>query len=252
MISSCQLLQDADIDITFDHLLDLMRQSRKMLLPGGRPYWKPSLEHAIAVGERLNELYNALPGRKHSVEMISKRESLEIDPSTDPKHVLLRQPVSMRTRLIDCLRTARAERSVAIFTSFLTTKGRSVRLVSKNTWVNRIRHMLLDDKSSAEFKSLNVSEYLLSELSSRWIYCRQLSVVVKLFQFGVALHSDFGSYRVELIVKLFDRIIDLHNFQFVLMHLNAHEHAAVFARIGKSFSIVLFIICTLTSYLLQY
>ena len=232
IIGACQLLQDIDIDPTFDRLLDLMRQSRKMLLPGGKPYWRPSLDHGIAVGERLYELYNSLPGRKHSVEMISKRESLEVDTSTDPKHVLQRQPVSMRTRLIDCIKTARAERSVAMFTSFLTTKGRSVRLVSKNAWINRIRHMMQDDKSSAEFKSVNMSEYLISELGARWIYCRQLSMAVKLFQFGMALHSDFGSYRVELIVKLFDRIIDLHNFQFVLMHLNAHEHAAIFARIG--------------------
>jgi hypothetical protein len=42
-----------------------------------------------------------------------------------------------------------------------------------------------------------------------------------------------GSYRVELVVMWFDRILDLHNFEVILMVLNAEEQAALYARIGK-------------------
>jgi hypothetical protein len=39
-------------------------------------------------------------------------------------------------------------------------------------------------------------------------------------------------YRVELLVMIFDRIVDIHNFEFINMLLNAEEQAAVYARIG--------------------
>ena len=37
---------------------------------------------------------------------------------------------------------------------------------------------------------------------------------------------------MELVILLYTRLIDVHNFEFVLMNLNADEHAAVVARIG--------------------
>jgi hypothetical protein len=42
----------------------------------------------------------------------------------------------------------------------------------------------------------------------------------------------FGTFRVEVVVLLFDRIIDLHNFELVMMVLSAPEAAAVHGRIG--------------------
>lgn len=236
-MNTCQLLDDRDIDTTLDRLLHLMKASRKMALANGRSYWVPSLAHAIATGDKLFELYSNLPTRKRSIETVSKRESLEVDTSTEPKHVHLKAPTSLRVRLNNAYeykRSAKAERYIQKFLALLATKAHSVRLVSKNTWINRIRHIMLDAHSSAEFKSANLGEYLTAELVHRWLYCRQLAVLVQLYTFGMALYSEFGSYRVELIVKLFDRVVDLHNFQFVLMHLSAHEHAALLARIGEN------------------
>ena len=37
---------------------------------------------------------------------------------------------------------------------------------------------------------------------------------------GVVLKSNAGSYRVELIVTLFHRIVDLENFEFIIGELN--------------------------------
>lgn len=232
IMNACQMLEDRDIDNILDRLLHLMKASRKMALANGRSHWAPSLAHAISTGDKLYELYNNLATRKKSIETVSKRESLEVDTSTDPKHVHMKTPTSMRHRLIESFRSAKVERYVAKFAALLATKAHSVRLVSKNTWINRIRHLMTDAHSSAEFKSAHLGEYLTAELVHRWIYCRQLSVLVQLYTFGKALYSEFGSYRVELIVRLYDRIVDLHNIQFVLMHLSAHEHAALLARIG--------------------
>jgi hypothetical protein len=210
-----------------------MKQARRMMLSTGYQYWTPSLPHAIAAGDKLFEMYSNLAGRKRSIETISKREALEIDDTMDPQHLQFKVPPALKTRFLVSYRTSRAQAYVSKFTSLIANFGRSVRLVSKNTWINRLRNMMSDPHPSPEYRSVHTLEYLVAELAHRWIYCRQLSVLVQLYYFGVVAHSSFGSYRVELIVKLFDRIVDLHNFQFVLMHLTAAEHAAVMARIGE-------------------
>jgi hypothetical protein len=210
-----------------------MKQARRMMLSTGYQYWTPSLPHAIAAGDKLFEMYSNLAGRKRSIETISKREALEIDNTMDPQHLQFKVPPALKTRFLVSYRTSRAQAYVSKFTSLIANFGRSVRLVSKNTWINRLRNMMSDPHPSPEYRSVHTLEYLVAELAHRWIYCRQLSVLVQLYYFGVVAHSSFGSYRVELIVKLFDRIVDLHNFQFVLMHLTAAEHAAVMARIGE-------------------
>jgi len=92
-------------------------------------------------------------------------------------------------------------------------------------------------------------------MSTRWIKASHLALLVACFTAGRVAKTDFGSYRVELIVLLYvavlmflldyahlvfnvpfinryARVIDLHNFEFVLANLTADEHAAVIARIG--------------------
>lgn len=233
ILNTCQLLEDQDIDATLDRLLFLMKQSRKMMLSSGYQYWTPSLAFAIAAGDKLHDMYSTLAGRRRSTETVSKRESLEVDDSTDPLHLQFKVPTALKTRFLTSYRTSRTQAYVNKFTSLISNFGRSVRLVSKNTWINRLRNTMKDARPSAEYRSAHLLEYLLAELGHRWVYCRQLSVAVQLYSFGVVAHSNFGSYRVELIVKLFDRIVDLHNFQFVLMHLTSVEYAALLARIGR-------------------
>ena len=43
---------------------------------------------------------------------------------------------------------------------------------------------------------------------------------------------QFGTYRVEVVVTLFNRIVDLHNFDMVLSVLTPHEVGCVQCRIG--------------------
>ena len=43
---------------------------------------------------------------------------------------------------------------------------------------------------------------------------------------------EFGTYCCELVILLFSRVTDLHNFEIVLSELEPMEVAAVYARIG--------------------
>ena len=44
--------------------------------------------------------------------------------------------------------------------------------------------------------------------------------------------DGFGSYRVELVVSLFSRLVDIHNFEVVLSRLTPEEAGCVYARLG--------------------
>jgi hypothetical protein len=61
---------------------------------------------------------------------------------------------------------------------------------------------MAENTSSAEFKSTNVVEFLTCELYDRWIYCRQLSLLVEHFKFGKVAQSAYGSYRVRWVCVL--------------------------------------------------
>ena len=43
----------------------------------------------------------------------------------------------------------------------------------------------------------------------------------------------YSTYRVEVIVSLFPRVFDLHNFELVLKLLSPHELAYLYCRIGR-------------------
>ena len=42
----------------------------------------------------------------------------------------------------------------------------------------------------------------------------------------------FGTYRVDLVVTLFSRVLDLHNFEVVMHCLTPFEVACTYCRIG--------------------
>jgi hypothetical protein len=100
------------------------------------------------------------------------------------------------------------------------------------TWGRRLTEVK-ESTGSDEYKASMVLEFFEAELTSLWLYCVHLSILLELFTpIGLAARSSLGSYRVELVILLFDRILDLHNFEFVLMVLNAEEQSALYARLG--------------------
>jgi len=68
--------------------------------------------------------------------------------------------------------------------------------------------------------------------ATKWIYARHLALIAKCFRTGTLKKTDFGTYRVELIVSLFCRIKDSHNFDLVLASVTAEEHGMLMARLG--------------------
>jgi hypothetical protein len=92
---------------------------------------------------------------------------------------------------------------------------------------------MFESNGTDEMKSVAVLEFFEIMMSTFWLYCRHLALILEVFHIGCAAKSCMGSYRVELVVMWFDRILDLHNFEVILMVLNAEEQAALYARIGK-------------------
>ena len=61
-----------------------------------------------------------------------------------------------------------------------------------------------------------------------------LSLLLKMFEQigGINKTEYFGTYRVDLVVTLFSRILDLHNFELVMHCLTPYEAGCVYMKIG--------------------
>lgn len=100
-------------------------------------------------------------------------------------------------------------------------------------WGKRLLEVVIESTGSDEYKSAALLEFFETELANGWLHCRYLALILELFSpLGIAQRSSHGSYRVELIILFFDRIVDLHNFDMILQALNAEEHAALICRLG--------------------
>jgi hypothetical protein len=86
---------------------------------------------------------------------------------------------------------------------------------------SRFDKILNDSKASAEFKSSLILYFLTTHLASRYFTVSQMAVIMEIFSIGMVSKTSFGSYRVELLVFLFGRILDLHNIHQILRVLTA-------------------------------
>jgi hypothetical protein len=87
---------------------------------------------------------------------------------------------------------------------------------------------------SSRAKSARLLDYLQETFSKVWLKSRQLALILKFYeQYGTLDRTEhFGTYRVDLVVSLFSRLLDVHNFEVVLNVLTPKEIGCVFARIG--------------------
>jgi hypothetical protein len=68
---------------------------------------------------------------------------------------------------------------------------------------------------------------------AKCLKCRHIAVILKLFDEGRREETpDFGSYRVDMLISLYSRIVDIHNMDCVLAILSAAEQACFIQRIG--------------------
>lgn len=64
------------------------------------------------------------------------------------------------------------------------------------------------------------------------IRCKHLAYVLYLFTAGGYPRTDFGSYRVELVIALLSRVQDVQNIDLVMSFLTKVEQSCVIARLG--------------------
>ena len=121
---------------------------------------------------------------------------------------------------------------IETFRSF-NLKGKQHQM--KAFWSKRLFEVMYESNGTDEMKSAAILEFLEIMMSTWWVYCRHISLILELFSIGSAAKSSMGSYRVEMVVMWFDHILDLQNFELILMVLNAEEQAAIYMRIGKYF-----------------
>mmetsp|Transcript_26381 Transcript_26381/g.39138 ORF Transcript_26381/g.39138 Transcript_26381/m.39138 type:complete len:1369 (+) Transcript_26381:243-4349(+) len=82
-------------------------------------------------------------------------------------------------------------------------------------------------------KSVRTVSALEDIIGRVWIRARHLAMMVSKFRIGVARKTaTFGTYRVEVVVRLFSRVVDVHNFDLVLRILTPFEYACVVCRLG--------------------
>jgi Ran GTPase-activating protein (RanGAP) involved in mRNA processing and transport len=87
--------------------------------------------------------------------------------------------------------------------------------------------------SSQAAKAMKIVDALCDVLSRVWILSRHLALICEYFLSGLAIRTlHFGTFRVELIVLLYSRLADVHNFDLVLKVLTPHETACVICRLG--------------------
>jgi len=81
-------------------------------------------------------------------------------------------------------------------------------------------------------KAARLNEFLEDTLGKEWLLARQVWVLIKRFTLGAINRTSFGTYRVEIFIQLFSRILDVHNIEIILRELTAAEIACVQCRIG--------------------
>jgi len=82
-------------------------------------------------------------------------------------------------------------------------------------------------------KCIRIIEALVDILTRVFIRARHLALIVRWFHAGRLYRTrHFGTYRVELIIHLYSRVVDIHNFDLVLRELSTFETACLYCRMG--------------------
>lgn len=95
------------------------------------------------------------------------------------------------------------------------------------------KKLLYSQLVSVYAKAARVVEVLEDVLNRVFITCGQLALLIELFTQGNLWKCPvFGTYRVELVILVFCRLLDYHNFDLVLSKLDVNEQACLYCRLG--------------------
>ena len=97
----------------------------------------------------------------------------------------------------------------------------------------RFTDLLNNTGVSDSAKAYRIYEVYCDLFSKVYLRCRHLVLMIKYFKFGATSRvTKYGSYFLELVIFMYPRIVDLHNFEIVLNELTAEDCAALYCRIG--------------------
>jgi hypothetical protein len=89
---------------------------------------------------------------------------------------------------------------------------------------------------SLHAKAVRFVEIIDETFNRLWIYARHLALIIHLFQqvFPPTIYRTeiFGSYVAEIVINLFARVVDLHNFELIYELLTPRDCAVIFCRLG--------------------
>lgn len=175
----------------------------------------------------------ALPTKKET--FLRKRETLTA-PNFSRRTSNLIKKADAQTKNENVAENQRFPLTIRSDSNFRERSSR-IRLSSAERYVLDIGRKFRDINYTTyvpdHVKSSSIVTALENILSRVWIKARQLAVIIDNFKVGVCLKTaHFGSYRVELVVSLFSRVVDIYNFDVVLKVLSPYETAAVYCRIG--------------------
>lgn len=101
-------------------------------------------------------------------------------------------------------------------------------------FMTKFSSMLAAPMVSHEAKAARIIDLLEDTFTRMWILSKHLALMVQLFEaFGARKTTEhFGSFRVELVVLLFERVVDVNNFELVLRLLGPFEVGCLCCRLG--------------------
>lgn len=87
--------------------------------------------------------------------------------------------------------------------------------------------------SSYNAKCAKIVSAITDIVTRIFIQARHLALIVKWFRLGRTHKTrHFGTYRVELVILLFSRVLDVHNMDLVFAELSPYEVACIYCRMG--------------------
>eukprot|EP00602_Paraphysomonas_sp_CaronLab_P006637 CAMPEP_0185035188 /NCGR_PEP_ID=MMETSP1103-20130426/26101_1 /TAXON_ID=36769 /ORGANISM="Paraphysomonas bandaiensis, Strain Caron Lab Isolate" /LENGTH=481 /DNA_ID=CAMNT_0027572155 /DNA_START=113 /DNA_END=1558 /DNA_ORIENTATION=- len=97
----------------------------------------------------------------------------------------------------------------------------------------RLQLLMNSSDVSDQAKSARVIDLCCDMIGDYWIMARHLACLVHFFTVGKVNKTPYhGTYRVELVVSLYSRVVDVHNIELVMRELTAEEAGCVYSRIG--------------------
>jgi hypothetical protein len=115
-----------------------------------------------------------------------------------------------------------------------TAVQKEKRVTDAEKYALKMKEVLEKKAFHIGLKARRVVEWLEELFGRSWIWSRQLALILEIFR-GIGHKKQtrhFGTYRVELFVLLFHRVVDMHNIELVLKVLSPYEVACVNCRIG--------------------